>query len=339
MPSFSHFTIRVFFFVILLTGIFYFLGTRLFIPSKVLLQVAITQIAPHPSLDKIRSGIIDALSMEKLAAAHVPPVEIIFQNAQGNMATATQIAKKFAGIHPKVIVPITTPSAQTVYNVAKDRSIPIVFAAVSDPKTARLMPSGVHDLITGVSDLAPISEQAALIADIFKGKESIVLGIIFNPGEANSVHLVELMTQALEKYPIKVLKATAGNTTEVTAAVQSLMGKVSAIYLPNDNTVISALEAVLRTTHEHKIPVFSSDPESVERGCLAAIAPDQYEIGQQVGSLVIKILQGYDIRKLPIEPAKKNIFILNLDVARKLSVTIPKEMEQKATRLIVSTAE
>ena len=296
--------------------------------------VAITQIAPHPSLDQIRLGIIDTLKPEKLAEEHIAPVEILFQNAQGNMATATQIAKKFASLLPQVIVPITTPSAQTVYNVAKDMPIPIVFAAVSDPTTAKLVPTSENSFITGISDLAPVDEQAHLIAEIFKGQISLPVGIVYNPGEANAVHLVNLITEALSEHNIKVVKATASNTTEVAAATQSLMGRVFAIYLPNDNTIISALEAVLKTAHERKVPVFCSDPESVERGCLAAIAPDQYAMGQQVGHMIIKILKGQDIRTLPIEQAQKNIFVLNLKVATDLGLSIPPALQQKADRLI-----
>lgn len=300
--------------------------------SQPLKIIAITQIAPHPSLDEIRRGITDELTPEKLKQYHIKPVEILFENAQGNLATATQIATKFVSLKPMVMVPITTPSAQSVYNAAKNQLLPIVFAAVSDPTTAKLLPTSENPNITGVSDMAPIKDQAQLIVDIIKPLKTV--GIIFNPGEANSVHMVELMTQALATLNITAIQATASNTKEVSAAMQLLVGKVTAVYFPNDNTIASALEAVLKIAKENKLPVFSSDPESVNRGCLACIAPDQYAVGQQVGQLIIKLLKGHPITRLPVEEAHKNVLILNLKTAQELGIVIKDDLIQKADYVI-----
>ncbi|RZI46037.1 ABC transporter substrate-binding protein [Candidatus Finniella inopinata] len=303
-------------------------------PGKPHRIIAITQIAPHPSLDEIRRGIMDVLSAENLKAEKIKPVEILFENAQGNVATATQIATKFVGLKPLVMVPITTPSAQSIHSAAKGHDLPIVFAGISDPATAKLLPTEEAPFITGVSALGPIEQQAKLIVDVLVDTPLKTVGIIFNPGEANSVRMVELITQYLEAFKIKVIQATATNTKEVSTAVQSLVGKVSALYLPNDNTVISALETVLKTAQLHKIPVFSSDPESVSRGCLACIAPDQYAVGEQVGHLVIKLLKGDSIKSLPVEVAHENVFVLNLKVAKDLGIVIKPELIEKADSLI-----
>ncbi|MCX7337842.1 MAG: ABC transporter substrate-binding protein [Alphaproteobacteria bacterium] len=298
--------------------------------------VAITQIAPHPSLDTIRRGLMDAL--EKGA---IPNLEIIFQNAQGSIATASQIAQKFVSLSPRVIVPITTPSTQSAYAATrgqgKDRTIPVIFAAVSDPIAAKLIPTiqSSGDGITGVYDMAPVEEQARLMQELLpKQARPLSIGIIFNPGEANSVSLVTLMTDCLKQRDITIVKATASTTTEVVAATQSLIGRVDAIYLPNDNTVISALESVLKVTKEHKVPVFASDPESVERGCLAAIAPDQYEIGKQTGEMVVALITGTRLEKLPPERARHTTFVLNLKVAHDIGLIIPDDMIKKATRIV-----
>jgi putative ABC transport system substrate-binding protein len=120
----------------------------------------------------------------------------------------------------------------------------------------------------------------------------------------------------------------------VTAATQSLIGKVDAIYIPNDNTVISALDSVIKVTHAEKIPVFSSDPESVERGCLATIAPDQYQIGRQAGRLVGSLLKGTEINKVNPEKASALVFILNQKTARHLGVTFPHTLLEKADKII-----
>src|SRR5690625_7624027 len=106
------------------------------------------------------------------------------QTAQGNTATAAQIARKFVGDGSDVIVSISTPSAQAV--VAATKEIPIVYSGVTDPVAAQLVPtmeaSGTN--VTGVSDALSLEEQVDLILKIVPEAKNI--GMVYNPGEANS---------------------------------------------------------------------------------------------------------------------------------------------------------
>lgn len=286
--------------------------------------VAITQIAPHPSLDEIRRGIEDELKAQKIDA------DLLFENAQGNIAIATQIGQKFVSLKPTVIVPITTPSTQAIYSVAKAQGIPVVFAAVSDPVGAKLVSQigQAGEGITGISDLSPIAEQISLMQTALP--QAKTLGIIYNPGEANSETLVRLLEQSLPK-TITLIKAPAINTTDVSSAVKNLASKkVDMIYLPNDNTVVSALNTILQSADEYKIPVFSADPESVKRGCLATVAHSQYQLGRETGVLVAKVLKGENVNTLPIERPKKVEISLNLSVAKKLGIVFPDSLLKQA---------
>jgi putative ABC transport system substrate-binding protein len=264
--------------------------------------IAITQIAPHPSLDLIRQGIMDELNESPHKNS-----EIIFQNAQGNISTATQIAQRFISLNPKVIIPITTPSAQMVQAAAHNKNIPIVFAAVTDPGEARLIKSDGENLpfITGVQDAPPYDEQIKQMQTLLN-KKNLRIGIIYNPGEINSLSQIKHFEKALSKDGSTILLSPATSTVNVSTATARLVDRVDAFYLPNDNTVISSLASVLKITDDKKIPVFSSDPESVKRGCTASIAPDQYQIGRQVGKIVIRILNGQKAEEIPYEKSKIN---------------------------------
>lgn len=281
--------------------------------------IAITQIAPHPSLDRIREGIIDAVKSSKHK-----DVDIVFQNAQGNVATATQIAQRFVSIRPNVIIPITTPSAQTVYAAAVSKEIPIVFVAVTDPIEARLASEDGSNIpyVTGVTDAPPYAEQVKQIQRNLN-KKSITLGIIYNPGEANSLSQITKIEHEIKASGGKVIRSAAPSTAAVSQATAYLTGKVDAIYLPNDNTVVSALTSVLKITHELKIPVFSSDPESVKSGCTAAVAPDQYEIGKQAGKMVIRLLNGEKTNAIPIEKSTKISEYVNKNVGSHMALGSP----------------
>ena len=126
--------------------------------------VAVTAIVEHPALDAARDGIKEALA----EAGFVDGQNLTFtyESAQGNPATAAQIARKLVGEAPDVIVPISTPSAQAVVGATKE--IPVVFTAVTDPVGAKLVADLKHPggNVTGMSDLSPIGKHLDLIREI-----------------------------------------------------------------------------------------------------------------------------------------------------------------------------
>lgn len=296
--------------------------------TKNQVTVAITQIVPHPSLDLIRKGVEDELKEQSIDC------DILFENAQGNIALASQIATKFVSLKPDVIVPITTPSAQAVYAAASPQGIRVVFAAVNDPVSAKLVPSMTEagKGITGVSDLPPVADQVALIQEILP--EARKIGVLYNPGESNSVAVLLLFEKALKQNGMALFRATAANMVDVTSAAKSLVGKVDAIYIPNDNTVVAALEALIKVVQENGIPVFCADPESVKQGCLAAVTHSQYGLGRQTGKMVAKVLKGTDIQMLPVETPAEVELSLNQDVAQALKITFPESAVNRAKHVI-----
>lgn len=90
--------------------------------------VAITSFVEHPALDAVRDGTKDELIAEGFEPGK--NLKWDFQSAQANAGTAGQIAKKFVGDNPDVIVAIGTPSAQPM--VAATKSIPIVYSAMAE---------------------------------------------------------------------------------------------------------------------------------------------------------------------------------------------------------------
>jgi len=214
------------------------------------------------------------------------------------------------------------------------QNIPVVFAAVNDPVSAKLVPSmdKAGKGITGVSDLPPIANQVALLREILPNVKKI--GIVYNPGESNSVAVIELFEKALKKMGMTIIPAMAANMVDVASAAKSLVGKVEAIYISNDNTVVAALEALLKVAQDNAIPVFCADPESVKQGCLAAVTHSQYGLGRQTGKMVVKILNGIDIQTLPVETPAEIELSLNQDTADALKITFSEVTVKRAKYVI-----
>ncbi len=292
--------------------------------------VAITQIVEHPALDAVRKGVKDELAAGGYAQGK--NLKWVYESAQGNGATAAQIAKKFAGMAPDVIVAIATPSAQTV--AAAARNTPIVFSAVTDPLGAKLVSSlekpGKN--ITGVSDLTPIDKHMALVKRVVPGAATV--GVIYNPGEANSVTLVDLVKQYAPKHGMKVVEASATKSSEVLAAARSLVGRADVIYVPTDNTVVSAFSAVVKVGQSAKLPVVAGDTDSVKQGAIAALGFNYYDVGRQTGKIVLEVLGGANPGDIPVQGVEKMELFVNPGAAGKMGVKLDPKLLSEAKEVI-----
>jgi putative ABC transport system substrate-binding protein len=130
-----------------------------------------------------------------------------------------------------------------------------------------------------------------------------------------------------------VVDATAAKTADVYTAAKSLVGKSDAIFIPTDNTIVSALESVLKVGTQNKLPVFAADVDSVERGAVAAMGFDYYKHGYQTGAMAKKIIQGTSPQELPVEFQAELQLQINLKAAAAMGAPAPDALVKKATKL------
>lgn len=293
-------------------------------------SVAITQIVEHPALDSARKGVKDALAKEGFIVGK--NLKWLFENAQGQIPNTISIAKKFAGKRPDVIVAIATPSAQAVVKNAPN--IPLVFSAITDPIGAGLVKrlNNPGKNTTGVSDLSPMGAHLDLVQTFLPSLKK--LGVIYNPGEANSVTLIKLLKKVAKKRNIKIVEAVAIKTSEVLTSARSLIGKVDAIYIPTDNTIISAFEAVVKVGRDAKLPVFAGDTASVKRGAVAALGFDYYDVGLQTGKMVARVLRGEKAGSIDVQTVQKLQLSINVSAAKKMGIKIPNILMSLAHEII-----
>ncbi|AHG73404.1 ABC transporter, substrate-binding protein [Mannheimia sp. USDA-ARS-USMARC-1261] len=289
-------------------------------------NVAITAIVDHPALDSIRKGVIEELEREGFVDGK--NIKIDYQSAQGSTATAAQIARKFVGDKADIIIPITTPSAQPV--VAATRSIPIVFSGVTDPVAAKLVkswePSGTN--VTGISDHKPIAPQVKLIQTLVPELKSV--GYVYSAGEVNSTIVLEELKEEAKKQGFNVVPVAVQRSADIGTAARSLNGKVQAIYISEDNGVVSAYEALHKAALEAKIPVIASDRDTVERGALAAYAVNQYDIGVATGKSAARVLKGEKAGLIPTQEVSQLELSINTKTAKDLGINLPQDLLKEA---------
>ncbi len=293
-------------------------------------QVAITQIVEHPALDAIYQGIL--VGLDEAGFNKQSGLEVNYQVAQGNTTVATQIAKKFAGSSSDVIIAISTPSAQAVASATQ--TIPIIFSAVSDPVSAKLVNADLSPKgnVTGVMDFPPVEAQIQLIKTTVPNLSTI--GVIYNPGEANSVAIIEMFKREAQKLGIQVLEGAATKTADVSSATKYLLPKVEAIYIPLDNTVISALEAVIVNAERGQIPVFAADTDSVKRGAVAALGYDYFSLGKQTAKMAARLLSGEKVEQIAVENVEALRLVVNPVAAEKQGLKFDADFLATAQEII-----
>ncbi|MHB0950707.1 MAG: ABC transporter substrate-binding protein [Allorhizobium sp.] len=306
-------------------------ATALILPAKAEeVTVAVTAIVEHPALDAARDGVKEALA--EAGYKEGENLKFVYESAQGNPGTAAQIARQFVGDAPNVIVPISTPSAQAVVSATRD--IPVVFTAVSDPLGAELIkdmekPGGN---VTGLSDMSPVADHVALIKEITPNAKSI--GFIYNTAEANSVSTLAALKAEAEKAGLTIVESVATKSSEVQGAARALVGRVDVIYVPTDNTIVSAFEAAVGVAEEAKIPLYAGDTDSVNRGALAALGFNYFDVGKQTGEIVVRVLKGENPGDIPVRVAAGTDLAINKKAAAKMGVTFPESITSRATKTI-----
>lgn len=296
-------------------------------PKKVL--IGVSKIVSHPALDAVVQGLQDELAAAKIDAVYD------LQNANGDINAAASIATKFQSEKVTLAVGVATPTSQSLVNTLK--GIPIVFTAVTDPVKAGLVSSlkkGDRN-VTGVSDMTPVKQQIELLLKVKKIKR---LGHIYTSSEENAVVLAGIVKQVCKELNIEFVETTVSKSSEVKQAVQAIIRRVDALYISTDNTVVSAMSAVSDVAMKAGVPIMSADPSSAENyPVLAAWGFDYYKMGRATGKLVVEILKGKKPEQIPTRFMTKTgdvDLLINLDVAKKLGLTFPKDIVKSANKIV-----
>lgn len=290
-------------------------------------RVLISQVVAHPALDKTTQGIIDALKENSFVGEETLTLRV--ESAQANAALAQQIAKKFTSQKPDIVIGVGTLSAQSFIKAATADDVKVVFSSITDPESAHL--TEVKN-ITGISNFVDLEPQLLLFKKLQPNLKR--LGILYSPGELNSVSIVKKLETLCLRLGISLVKQSVTKSSDIPQNALRLAKGVDAIFISNDNTVLSGLKSVVKAAFTVGIPVYVSDTDAVELGALAALGPNQYEIGKQTGNMVAKLLKS-EAKELPrIEFPQKTDLYLNLETAKKLNISIPKDLLKSATKVI-----
>ena len=277
--------------------------------QKAKFKIGVTQFMTHPSLDLVKKGFEDAIKQAGIDA------DFDEKNANGEVSTATLIANNYKADKKDLVFGIATPSAQQLANNITD--IPVLFSAVTDPASAKILNSNV----TGTSDKVDnVSQQLDLLLKLKPNVKKI--GVWYNPCEQNSLgQIAEIQKRAKEK-KLEVVLQGITNFGELAQATKNLLTQVDALYLPTDNLVVSGMQLITSEAINAKKIVVVSENSSVEIGALFTMGIDYYELGKRTGQMAVEILNGKPVSQVPFETSKQLKLYVNKKTAKALGIDI-----------------
>jgi putative ABC transport system substrate-binding protein len=292
-------------------------------------KVGVIQFIQHGALDEANRGFIDGLKEKGYEDGK--NVEIEQQNSQGKIDVAQQLASQFVTSKKDLIFAIATPTAQAALNATKD--IPIVFTAVTDPVDAGLAKewksSGYNT--TGTSDKVDIDEQLKLFKELVPNAKN--MGVLYTTSEINSVNQVKELEELAPKYGLTIKKIGVANINEINQNLSNAAGSIDSLYAPTDNNVAASYPLVGDICVKNNIPVIGAEPAIVEHGGLVSKGIDYYELGKMAGYKAAEILEGKNPKDIEIETMKELAITINTDVAKKLNITIPDNIDKVAKKV------
>lgn len=257
-------------------------------------KIGILQLTEHAALDAANKGFVAAIEASGIDAS------IDQQNAQNDQSACQTIASTLVNEGCDLILAIATPAAQAVAGATAD--IPVVCTAITDFAASGLVEDNEAPgcNVTGTSDMNPVVDQIELLHQLVP--EAKTVGLLYCTAESNSKLQIDLAAEELDRLGIESVEYTASSSNEVQQVVESMVGKVDAIYTPTDNTIASAMTVIASIANENKVPTVCGEVAHVEAGGLASVSINYEELGRRAGEMAVRILsEGADPADMPIE--------------------------------------
>ena len=282
-------------------------------------HIGICQLIRHAALDAATQGFMDAVK-EELGAANV---KFDLQNAAGDSGTCVTISNSFVSKNKDLIMANATPALQAAANTTK--SIPILGTSITEYGVAL----GINDFsgtvggnISGTSDLAPLSEQAQMVVDVFPTATKV--GLLYCSAEANSLYQVQVVEQELQAKGLATTRMSFADSNDISQVLNGSISDIDVLYIPTDNTAASCTSTINSVCSSHNIPVVAGE-EGLCKGCGAVtLSISYYNLGVKTGQMAVEILRdGKDISTMPIAYDENPVKKYNPQICEQLGITVP----------------
>ncbi|MBQ2080435.1 MAG: ABC transporter substrate-binding protein, partial [Treponema sp.] len=212
-------------------------------------------------------------------------------------------------------------------------NIPVIFSCVTDPVNAGLVDSvnSGKNNVTGLSDAVPTAGDIRFFKELAGIK---TLGYIYTSNEDNSISSLAEVRAACAAEGIELVEQSITKSDEVKQAAEAIVNLVDGIYLTTDNTVFSALSALVGVFNKAHKPIYSADVTGAQSGGIAfAKGFNYYKSGLATAKIVERCMKGEKPADIPVvfmtDPSETD-FLLDLDTIADCGLTVSDDVRKTA---------
>jgi ABC-type uncharacterized transport system substrate-binding protein len=262
-------------------------------------------------------------------------ITIEYRWADGNYDEFPALVAELIAAKVDAIVTAGTPAALAVKKATT--TVPLVMVAVGDPVGTGLVPSLARPggNLTGLSSIAPDLEgkRLQLLREVVP---ALSHGAMFvnslNPFHISSMKQARAAAQTMGiKLQLHDIRKSEDLDDAFTAIRKE---RPDALLILADRVFLHNRQRIVDFTKEQRLANVNAYKELVEVGGLMSYGPGYEDMHKRAAIYVDKILKGAKPADIPIEQPSKFTFIVNLNAARELGVTVPSQLLGLADQLI-----
>jgi len=280
-------------------------------------------------LDAFRQG------LRELGYVEGKNIVIEYRYADGKLDRVRSLAAEIVRLNVEII--LSGGSAATRPAREATATIPIVMAQDTDPVgngfVASLARPGGN--ITGLSIVAPelSGKQLEILKESLPKLSRVV--VPSNPNEPSYIQTRKETELAAKALKIQVHFLDAGSPKDVqTAFREAIKIRADAVLVPTMPIVAAQRAQIADLAVKNHLPAMYGQPEYVELGGLMFYGASINDLFRRAATYVDKILKGAKPADLPVEQPTKFEFVINLNAAKQIGLTIPPNVLARADRVI-----
>ena len=254
----------------------------------------------------------------------------------GSADRVRTFAKELVDLRPDAILGRGTP--ETIALARETQTIPIVFAATSDPIGSGLIASLAHPggNISGFTNVESTvgGKWVELLKEI--APQTTHVAALFNPATAPPVQFyLPSIQAAATSLAIQASTAPIHATDEIEGVIATLARDPGGglIMMP-DTFNVTNRGLIIALAARYGVPLVSNNPLFAESGALITYGVDFTELFRQAAGYIDRILKGASPADLPVQNPSKFNLVVNLKTAKALGLTVPLVLQQRADALV-----
>src|ERR1700756_4331110 len=263
-------------------------------------------------------------------------VRIDYRWAAGSVDRMRLFARELVHLNPDALVTVSTPATAALQ--AETRTIPIVFAWVSDPIGSGFVSSLAHPggNITGFLNIeaSVVGKWLTLMREIAPQVSHI--GFLYNPQTAPYArYYLDTFRAASSTLAIEAIDAPVHNTEEVEAVMTKLGDEAGAgLFVMSDTSMIVYRKTIYSGAERYRLPTIYPYRVFAAGGGLMSYGVDVTDLLRGAASYIDRILRGEKPNELAVQQPTRFELVVNAKTAKKLGLTIPTSMVVAAKEVI-----